>query len=181
MKTFVSLLRGINVSGQKKIKMAELRALYQSLGYSDAESYLQSGNVVFTTAEEDAAKIAQTIRDGITDAYGYSVEVLIRDVEAIQRVFTSNPFLIDRDEDITKLYVTFLAEAPSAEHLDNLSLPDGVADEFQVVGQHVYVFCPNGYGRTKLNNNFFERKLKIAATTRNWKTVTALHSMTHPR
>ena len=112
-------------------------------------------------------------------SYGYSVSVLIRDAEAIQRVFTGNPFLIDRDEDITNLYVTFLAETPSIEHLSNLSLPDGVTDEFQVVGRHVYVFCPNGYGRTKLNNSFFERKLKVAATTRNWKTVTALHTMTH--
>jgi len=179
MNTFVSLLRGINVSGQKKIKMAELRVLYQSLGFSDVESYLQSGNVAFATAEGDVAIIAQSIEDAITDVYGYSVSVLIRDAEAIQRVFAGNPFLVDRDEVITNLYVTFLAETPSIEHLSDLSLPDGVTDEFQVVGRHVYVFCPNGYGRTKLNNAFFERKLKVAATTRNWKTVTALHTVTH--
>ncbi len=177
MNTFVSLLRGINVSGQNKIKMAELRDLYQSLGFSNVESYLQSGNVVFETEEEDATSIAHSIESAITDAFGYSVSVILRDTGAIQRIFTGNPFLNTRNEDPAKLYVTFLADAPSAENLDNLSLPDGVTDEFNVVGQHVYVFCPGGYGRTKLNNTFFERKLKVTATTRNWKTVTALQAM----
>jgi len=177
VNTFVSLLRGINVSGQKKIKMAALRDIYQSLGFSDVESYLQSGNVVFTTAEEDAAIVAQSIKDAIADAFGYSVSVILRDVVTFRLVFTGNPFLIDSDEDPAKLYVTFLANVPNADDLSNLSLPVGVADDFHVVGQHVYVFCPNGYGRTKLNNTFFERKLKVAATTRNWRTVTALHTM----
>ena len=103
--------------------------------------------------------------------------VLIQDATDFAQVFAGNRFLAARGEDLSKLYVTFLVDQPSSEALANLALPANSVDEFAVSGQHVYIFCPGGYGRTKLSNVFFERKLNVAATTRNWKTVTALTKM----
>jgi len=177
MNTYISLLRGINVSGHNKIKMAALRSLYESLGFSDVRSYLQSGNVVFTSAETDRSAIARSIEAAIADAYGYAVTIFVLGAADLEQVFTGNPFLAGRSEDPARLHVTFLADSPSPEMLDNLVPPANASDEFHIDGAYVYLFCPNGYGRTKLSNAFFERKLKVAATTRSWKTVTALHDM----
>lgn len=180
MRTYVSLLRGINVSGQKKIRMAELRKLYESLGFSRVESYLQSGNVVFAGRQEDRSSIINVIAQEIQRAYGFSVSIILRDASDIQRIFTSNPFLATREEDPARLYVTFLAEDPPVAALDSLGSPEGVRDEFRVVDREVFLFCPGGYGRTRFSNDFFEKHLKVVATTRNWRTVTALHDMTRP-
>ena len=177
MNTYISLLRGINVSGRNKIKMAELHSLYESLKFSDVRSYLQSGNVVFTSAETDRSAIARSIEAAIVDAYGYAVTIFVLDRADLEHTFTANPFLTGRSEDPAKLHVTFLADNPSPEMLDKLVPPANTSDEFHIDGERIYLFCPNGYGRTKLSNAFFERKLKVAATTRNWKTVTALHDM----
>ena len=181
MNTYISLLRGINVSGQKQIRMTDLKDLYQSLGFTHAESYLQSGNLVFTSDEEDRSIIAEAIEAAIARTLGYEVIVIMRDADDFRRIVQSNPFLTTRNEDPSYLHVTFLTEPPSPAALSTLVVPGDAPDEFHVVGQEVYLFCPNGYGRTKLSNQFFERKLNVAATTRNWKTVTALYNMTTDR
>ena len=168
------MLRGINVSGQKKIKMADLRALYESLGFDNVQSYLQSGNVIFDSSEGDRTKLAMMIEDAIHNEYGYEVAIFIRTVADFQQIIDTNPFLHGRDEDPTKLYVSFLMQRPSDAKLSALTVPEKSADEFVVAGDVIFVFCPNGYGRTKLSNNFFERKLQVAATTRNWRSVNAL-------
>ena len=178
MHTFVSLLRGINVGGHKKIRMDELRGIYTAAGFSRVESHLQSGNVVFAADEPDRARLAARLEAAIAEAYGYAVSVVLRDGADLQRVIAGNPFLTTRHEDPTKLYVTFLAQPPSATDLAALTVPDSGADEFRIVGQEVFLFCPNGAGRTKLTNNLFERKLHTVATSRNWNTVTALYAMT---
>jgi uncharacterized protein (DUF1697 family) len=113
----------------------------------------------------------------IEQFFGYSVSVFIRDTNDFQRIIASNPFSNERNEDPAKLYVTFLYSSPSESKLSGLAIPNDEGDEFFVGDQEIFLFCPNGYGRTKLSNNFFEKKLKVAATTRNWKTVTTLHKM----
>jgi len=177
MNTYISLLRGINVSGRNKIKMADLRGLYESLGFTAVQSYLQSGNVVFTSAETNRDAIRQSIEAAIREAYGFTVPLFILDAADLEQVFTGNPFLTGDSEDPAKLHVTFLAPKPSPEMLGNLTPPANSSDEFHVTGEWAYLFCPNGYSRTKLSNAFFERKLKTTATTRNWKTVSALRNM----
>ncbi|NJN84167.1 MAG: DUF1697 domain-containing protein [Caldilineaceae bacterium] len=177
MPTYVSLLRGINISGQKSMRMAELRELYKSLGFANIQSYLQSGNVLFQSDQEDGAELGRDIEAAIAERFGFEVSVLIRTPAEFEQVVENNPFLTTRNEDPTRLYVTFLAETPTESALAQANLPDHKPDEFVVAGQEIYIFCPNGYGRTKLSNTFFERKLKIRATTRNWKTVTALHDL----
>jgi uncharacterized protein (DUF1697 family) len=181
MNTFISMLRGINVSGQKKIRMVELRDLYESLNLVDVETYLQSGNVVFDSTEGDASKLAELIEAQIEKAFGYAVPVFIRDADDFQRIIEGNPFLKKRNEDPTKLYVTFLYRSPSESRLNNLAIPNGEAAEFSIGDKEISLFCPNGYGRTKLSKSFFERKLGVPATTRNWKTVNALHKMASER
>jgi len=173
MSTYIALLRGINVSGQKKIKMAELRQLLSDAGLKQVQTYLQSGNVVFQSkviADEAAQKIEQCIRDH----YGYAVQVMLKTPGEMQQIVTENSF---KNQDTKLLYVTFLAETPDADQLEKLQAGDYSPEAFVVKGSVVYIFAVNGYGRAKLNNNFLEKKLKVAATTRNCKTVNALLEM----
>jgi len=171
------MLRGINVSGQKKIRMADLRSLYESLGLLNVQTYVQSGNVVFDSAETDRAKLSEMIEAKIMVSYGFSVPVFIVDVAHLEQVIQTNPFTRQRNEDPAKLHVTFLQRPPLDEKLRAFVSPKSGDDEYFIGAQVVFLFCPDGYGRTKLTNNLFEQKLKVPATTRNWNTVNALVQM----
>ncbi len=174
METYISILRGINVSGQKKIKMADLKSLYENMGFQDVQTYIQSGNVIFKTNITKKNEIRQKIQLKIKEHYNFSVPVLILNIGELNAVFLNNPFLNKRKEDISKLHVTFLDEKPKVELVREIENLQSASDEFIVSEKTIYVFCPNGYGRTKLNNTFFEKKLKTTATTRNWKTICKL-------
>ncbi len=181
MNSYISLLRGINVSGQKKIRMIELRSLYEAMDLTNAQTYLQSGNVIFESQVQDNDRLAEIITTQIKLSFGHDVSVFIRQAADLQRIIETNPFLHTRNEDPTGLYVTFLQTSPSETHLSALQMPKNETGEFVVGEQEIFVFCPDGYGRTKLSNNFFENKLKMPATTRNWKTVNALYQMIQDR
>jgi uncharacterized protein (DUF1697 family) len=174
MHTYVSMLRGINVSGQKMIRMEELRKAYDSLGFESARSYLQSGNVVFEYSGEDASTIRSMIENQLRRSFGYDVLVFTRTKDELQGLVESNPFV---GKDDSKLHVTFLSEEPTGFPTEEVNKARQGTEEFSSRGREIYLFCPNGYGNTKLSNNFFERKLKASATTRNWRTVNALLSM----
>jgi uncharacterized protein (DUF1697 family) len=174
MNTFISMLRGINVSGQKKMRMPELKSLYESLGFAHVRTYVQSGNVIFDSTEEDFVNLAELIETQIVQFFGYAVSVFIRGMDDFQRIIDSNPFLHERNEDPASLHVTFLYRAPSESVLSQLVIRTNEADEFILGDKEIYIFCPNGYGRTKFSNNYFERKLNLPATTRNWNSVVAL-------
>ena len=176
-QVYISLLRGINVSGQNKIAMQELRQLYASLELGNIQTYVQSGNVIFTSEQADQALLAQIIEARIKQQFGYTVPVFIRDAQEFERMFAGNPFLHGRDEDPAWLHVTFLYETSPVIKLLQIPSPNPDGDEFVAGQREIFLFCPNGYGRTKLSNSFFERKLKVAATTRNWKTVHALTNL----
>jgi uncharacterized protein (DUF1697 family) len=173
----VALLRGINVAGANKIKMTELARLFAGLGYPDAQTYLQSGNVVFSTADADPRNLASPIEKAILNELGLTVTVLLRTASDLTNVLRANPYL-NRQDDLTKLHVTFLTEVPDPDRVSAIQLPAGESAEFNITDREVYLHCPDGYGRTKLNNAFFEKKLKVAATTRNWRSVVALHDLT---
>ncbi|MCP4428165.1 MAG: DUF1697 domain-containing protein [Chloroflexi bacterium] len=181
MNSYISLLRGINVSGRKKIRMIELRSLYEAMNLVNPQTYLQSGNVVFDSEIQDRERLAEIIAAQIKLSFGYDVSVIVRTAVDLQRIIENNPFLQERNEDPTKLYVTFLQTAPSEPALSALQPPQNETGEYVMGEWEIFVFCPDGYGRTKLSNNFFERKLKIPATTRNWKTVNALCQMVEGR
>lgn len=178
MNTYISLLRGINVSGQKKIRMAELKSLYESLGLQNVQSYLQSGNVVFDSKEKNIDKIRESIEAQIESKYGFSVPVLVCTKGDFQRVIEEHPFA---EEEAIRVLVTFLYESPEKTKLQELNQYEDKVDKFTIGKQEIFLFCPGGYGRTKLSNNFFEKKLGLVATTRNWKSVNALYKMVSER
>jgi uncharacterized protein (DUF1697 family) len=172
MTTYVAMLRGINVSGRNKLSMEDLRALIVASGAQDVRTYIQSGNAVFTSRRSPST-VVETLERDLESALGNRVPVLLRTTEELEAVIDANPF-VGRGEDPKVLHVTFMGTVPSAAALKALSDKRVDADEFQVVGRQVYLFCPNGYGNTKLTNAFFEKKLGSQATTRNWRTVTTL-------
>jgi len=157
--------------------MAQLTNLYESLGLVNVKTYVQSGNVIFNSAKSNTFALAILIEAQIKRLLGYSVSVFIRDTNDFQRIIDSNPFLNKRKEDPAKLHVTFLYRLPSVAKLGSWSIPNDKSDEFFVGGQEIFLFCPYGYGKTKFSNTFFEKKLSMPATTRNWKTVMALHKI----
>lgn len=174
MKHYISILRGINVSGQKKIIMKDLKALYENAGFKDVVTYIQSGNVLFNADESLSEKeIIKLIEEAIFTTYQFHVPIIIRTINELETVVAENPYLTE-ESDIERLYVSFLAEDPSEQALENLKKYDFPPEKYAVYGRTVYISCPNGYGNTKLSNNFFESKLKVSATTRNWKTTNKL-------
>lgn len=172
MATYLSILRGINVSGQKKVPMAELKSLYEELNLKDISTYIQSGNVIFRT--ESIKDLSQRIEQKILAKYNFNVPVIIRTIDEMQSVIKGTPFIKEKNIDLEKLHVTYLAENPKQENIDKLNTYNYQPDRFLILGKEIYLYCPNGYGRTKLTTDFFENKLKVTATTRNWRTTNEL-------
>ena len=170
MQTYIAILRGINVSGQKIIKMAELRDHLGSLGFSNLATYIQSGNIVFQSAMLDNHVLEDKIHQKIKANYGFDVPVFVRSQEEWQYMVEQNPFLTRKGIELNKLHVTILGVSPTSKSVEGIDATAYLPDEYVVSGPTVYVYCPNGYGKTKLNNTFFEKKLNTPATTRNWKT-----------
>jgi uncharacterized protein (DUF1697 family) len=173
-KTYIAILRGINVSGSNVIKMKDLSGLFEDSGFEDVRTYIQSGNVLFNYPSTDTGELARGIEGKIVKEFGMNVPVNILELRAVKDVLEQNPFLVDMAKDISKLHVTLLSDDADKERVDKIETEKYLPDEFIVVGRAIYIYCPNGYGRTKLTNNFFENKLKVSATTRNWKTIMEL-------
>ena len=177
MPIYISMLRGINVGGHNQIKMTALRELFEALGFEQVQTYIQSGNVVFKAGRISTLQVSKKVEDRITKAFGFRVPVVTRTSAKMGSVSENNPFLKKKDIDPTKLHVTFLSEAPAPDALKKLeALPAG-PDQFRSSGREIYLYCPNGYGNTKLSNNAIEKVLAVSATTRNWNTVNKLYEM----
>ncbi len=174
MTTFAAMLRSINVGGRNRVAMEDLRALVASIGYGHVATYLQSGNAIFT-GRGGSRKAAKAIEERITADLGLSVPVLARNSSELAGVLASTPYG-RLDVDPRTLHVTFLDAAPDPTDVQDLvERADGFGtDRFEVIGTEIYLHCPGGYGETKLNNGYLERRLGVRATTRNWRTVTAL-------
>jgi uncharacterized protein (DUF1697 family) len=172
METYVALLRGVNLGARNKVSMPDLRQLFHALEAEDVLTYVQSGNVVFKSPAE-AAELVSAIEDRINRDLGLEVIVLLRTSGELEQVLARNPFAKSGREP-TQLHVTFLAETPSPERVRALDPSRSEPDEHHVAGREVYLHTPNGYGRSKLSNAYFEKQLGVSATTRNWKTVRAL-------
>ena len=174
METYIAILRGINVSGHKMIKMDELRRLFESLKFKNVRTYIQSGNVIFSAKKTPESNLQKVIEKKILKSFGFEVPVIVKDKDEVEHVLKNNPYVNTRKEDVNRLHVTFLAEEPDQENIDKIVKLNYPPDEFIIFGKAVYLFCPDSYGNSKLVNSFFETKLKVAATTRNWKTVNEL-------
>ena len=178
MIKYISILRGINVSGQKTIKMAELKSLYEKLGFDNVLTYIQSGNVIFDTPVKNTAELKATIEDAIEEKYKFHVPVILRTNQELEAILRNCPFgSIDMVEDGTKVLVTFLSSLPSDIKASNIQRYVVEPEKLVCVEKEVYLHCPNGYGRSKLSNTFLEKKLGVEATTRNLKSVHKLYEL----
>jgi len=174
---YVALLRGINVSGHKQVKMNQLRAVCIDIGFGNVRTYIQSGNVIFESAASSEKTLVGKVKSAILKEFGFSVPVLVFPASQLKRVLQQNPYLKEKGVDLSKLHVAFLSAVPSKTALANLANVKAGRDEFQCIDTLVYLHCPNGYGTTKLSNTAIEKAFGIEATTRNWKTVNQLYQM----
>ena len=174
MTTYISMLRGINVGGYKKIKMEVLKQLYLELGYTNVQTYIQSGNVIFRTKDSNTANLEKRISKQILDVSGLEVPVLVLELDEMKRIVENNPFTLDSTKNAASFHVTFMSAIPDTTSIKKLKSTDYGVDHFEQLDKVIYVYCPAGYGTTKLTNTFIENKLKVTATCRNWKTVTEL-------
>jgi uncharacterized protein (DUF1697 family) len=174
MNVVISMLRGVNVGGHNKIKMDALRELYESLKLRDAQTYVQSGNVVFRTKEQDLVKLAKRIEDTIERSLGFRPNVILRTPAELRNVIAGNPFAGRDGIEPNKLLVTFLADHPGQEARDKVLAIKTDPEELRLEGREIYVYFPTGMGRSKLQMGGIERILKVPGTGRNWNSVTKL-------
>lgn len=172
----VALLRGINVGGKNMLRMVELAKMFTATGCENVQTYIQSGNVIFEAASDTSAKFAEKISAKIEKKFGCKVPVVLRTLKEMEAIVTGNPFLeAGVAEDLC--HVMFLADMPAKDGLARLDPARSAPDEYIVHGREIYLKLPNGVGRSKLTNAYFDSKLGTISTGRNWRTVLKLMDM----
>jgi uncharacterized protein (DUF1697 family) len=177
MAVMISMLRGINVGGHNVIKMDALRALYESLGMLGAQTYVQSGNVVFRTNERNTVRLAKKIQDGIEKNFSCKPEIILRSAAELEETIARNPFAKRRDIEPGKLLVLFLANEPNSEGRKKVLAIKTDPEELHMSGREVYIYFPNGMGKTKFPWAKIDKLLGTAGTGRNWNSVNKLLEM----
>ncbi len=175
MRTFICLLRGINVGGRRSVRMEDLRAVFEKSGFKKVRTYIQSGNVAFSAPNPSAKALGSRIEKELLGAFGFPIPVMIRGVEELTRVIQRNPFFREPGMDVGRLHIGFLSQPPGKELVKTLMGMDASPNRFQCLGTEIHLHCPNGLGRAKLPD--FEKILSTDVTVRNWKTVCALCEM----
>lgn len=177
MNTYIALLRGINVGGHKKIKMADLKEVLRKLEFRDVVTYIQSGNIVFKDPSENIDALETKIKAAIKKHFDFDVPVLIITHNTLQEILQNNPYAkrLEKGEiEDKKMYFMLLCDQPDPIAVSELSKVSFEPEEFLITKNAIYLFAANNYGKTKLHSNFFEKKLKCQGTTRNLKTLTKL-------
>ncbi len=165
------------MTGHNAIKMTGLATLFRKIGYTDAETYIQSGNIVFTYSIGNIDSVSSMIRKAILSEFSLNIAVISRTLDEMKKIISANPFLEEPGFDPSKMAVLFLELKPSDEQVLKVAGVDYPPDKFYINGSEIYVYCPNGFGKTKLYTNFFEAKMKVTGTARNWRTVNKLMEM----
>ena len=176
MQKYISILRGINVGG-KTLNMADLQAMLEEMGFKNVSTYIQSGNVFFQTQKEKPEILEKMIKEHIKTDFGIEVSVIILTPQKIEKIIQSNPFQNEPGKDIKFMHVTFLQSVPENYDIQALENKKTGDEKLAFTDDAVYLFCPHGYGKSKLVNSLFENKLKVIATTRNWKTTLKLKEL----
>ena len=177
MAVIISLLRGVNLAGRNRMKMDDLRALYESLKLRDPQTYVQSGNVVFKTDERDLVQLARRIENGIERRFHFRPDVIVRTTSELRDAIARNPFAAQRGLEPAKLLVTFLANHPDPEAREKVLKIKTDPEKLRITGREVYIYYPAGMGRSKLSWMAIANALKTSGTGRNWNTVTKLLEM----
>lgn len=177
MKRSIAILRGINVGGKRKILMKELKSMFENIGFLNVLTYIQSGNVLFDCPENlQTQPLSETLEKAILDTFGFDVPVIIRTKQALEEAIAKNPYFTE-DADINRLHLTFLDQEPTPENCQKISSQSFEPDAFKIHEKDVFINCTGKYHQSKLTNTFFEKKLQVRATTRNWKTVLQLQQL----
>jgi uncharacterized protein (DUF1697 family) len=177
MPIYIAMLRGINVGGNKRIKMDDLRKSVERLGFEQVKTYIQSGNVVFKAAKTSSAGLGKKIEARIVGDFGFSASVLVRTGAELSATIAANPFLTHPGIDHEKLHVVFLSDIPATPALKKLAEFTVAPDQSKCVGKEVFLYLPNGFSASSLWKVPWEKALAVVTTTRNWKTVNAIHQM----
>lgn len=175
MAVYVAFLRAVNV-GNNLLKMERLRSLCEDLAFKNVTTYVQSGNLIFES-ENSPSDCTRAIEQKLVGETRLPVTVVVRTPAELGAIIRRNPFLKEKGIDRSRLHVTFLTGAATKEGLQKLSAIKSATDQFRLVGQEVYLYCPGGYGTSKLSNPAVEKALSVRATTRNWNTVNKLYEM----
>lgn len=178
MATYISLLRGINVGG-KVLPMSGLRKICEEIGFKNVRTYIQSGNVLFETADKPTSSLSKLLEAQISTEFGMSISVLTLKASELAAIFKGNPFIRENGIDQARLHITLLFAKPTKEGLAKLAAIPAAKDRNYVKGTTIYLYCPDGYGRSKLANPQLERALGVTCTTRNWNTMNRLYEMAH--
>jgi len=176
VERFIALLRGINVGGKNKLPMKDLVAMFDEAGCVAVRHYIQSGNVVFDAAPALAAKVPALVEKAIDKGFGLRVPVVVRSDKELRAAIAANPFVAEGASP-DALHVMFLRDAPAKAKIAALDPDRSPPDTFVVKGREIYLSCPNGVGRSKLTNAWFDTKLATISTSRNWRTVLKLAAM----
>jgi uncharacterized protein (DUF1697 family) len=177
VRAYAALLRGINLAGRNRISMPELAKTLISLGLEDVSTYLQSGNIAFLSASVNEAELRAAIEGRVAEVFGLPIAVVLRTDRALAEIAKRNPFIFD-EPDPKLLHVAFLDGAPEKQAIAGLDPDRSPPDRFAVRGREIYLHFPKGSGRSKLGIDYFERKLGVVATARNWNTVLKLAELT---
>ena len=177
MDTIITMLRGINMTGHNTVRMNELVHLFRQIGYNDAETCIQSGNIVFTCHNPKIEEVSLVIRKAVLSEFDLNIAVIIRTSDEMKKIISANPFLEEPGFDPSRMAVLFLESKPSHAQVLKVAGIDYPPDKFHINGSEIYIYCPNGFGKTKLYTNFFEAKMKVTGTARNWRTVNKLMEM----
>jgi len=177
MGVFIAMLRGVNVGGNNMIKMEVLREICGTLKFRGAQTYVQSGNVVFACDERDAAVVEKKLENAIERKLGFRPAVIARTAAQLRDAVARNPFAKRRGLEPGKLLVTFLSGEPDATGLKTVRATKTDPEEMRIDGREVYIYFPNGAGKSKLAWSKIAEMLKVAGTARNWNSVNALLKM----
>lgn len=176
MSIYIALLRGINVGGNKRIKMADLRELLADIGISDAKTLLASGNVIFQSDETEREKLVSSVEEAIQKHYDFEVKVILRSGDELEAVIEKNPFT-GQDVAGNRLLVTFLKNSPSREAVHDFQESHTTKEVLHLMGKEIFIHYPDGAGQSKLSNTVIEKKFAVTGTARNWNTVIKLQAI----
>lgn len=176
MNRKVGILRGINVGGKRKILMHDLKSMCDNLELENVKTYIQSGNLIFNS-DKPNTELENDLEKAIAEKFGFDVPAIVRTENELENSINKNPFY-DKNVDINQLHLTFLKEKPTKENLEKTLTFNYEPEKFKIDDKDAFIFCAGKYYESKLTNNFFEKQLKVGATTRNWKTVLKLLELT---
>lgn len=174
MERYISILRGINVSGKNLIKMTALKSSMENLGFLNVTTYVQSGNIIFSAKKTSVIDLEKIIQQQIKVDFGFEIPIIVLTIKNLEEIIANNPFLKDPKKDDSFFHVSFLSCNPTKIDMQEIEIKKLENEEIIFGSKVFYLYCPHGYGNTKLNNNFLEKKLKVNVTTRNWRTTNEL-------